>query len=81
VVSGFRPDPTTLTGGATLAKSVVIDEIYLTVRIPGDLPDSQAEDIRVTLTGDDFMDRLRRAIRVVVRVFPELTAVRVSLTR
>jgi hypothetical protein len=59
----------------------VIEELHLTIRVPNDLPDDEAEAVRRTLEGDDFMGRLRRAIRVVVRMFPELTAVRVSLTR
>ena len=62
-------------------KTVVIDEIHITVRVPGDLPDDAAEAVRETLAGDEFMSRLRRAVRVVVRAFPELNAVRVSLTR
>jgi hypothetical protein len=64
-----------------MAKSVVIDELHLTIRVPNDLPDDEAEAIRRMLARDDFMDRLRRAIRVVVRAFPELAVVRVSLTR
>ena len=64
-----------------MAKSVVIDELHLTIRVPSDLPDDEAEAIRRTLEGDDFMNQLRRAIRAVVRAFPELIAVRVSLTR
>ena len=64
-----------------MAKRVTIDEIHLTFRIPNDLPDDEAEAIRQTLEGDDFMDRLRRAVRVVVRAFPELAGVSVSLAR
>jgi hypothetical protein len=64
-----------------MAKSVVIDELHLTIRVPNDLPDDEAEAIRRTLEGDDFMDRLRRTIRVVFRAFPELAVVRLSLTR
>ena len=62
-------------------KTVVIDEIHLTFRIPNDLPDDAAEAVRETLAGDEFMARLRRAVRVVVREFPELNVVWVSLTR
>jgi len=63
---------------------VVIDEIHLTVRVPNDLPETEAEVIRRTLTGEVFMTRLRRAVRAALRAFPafpELTIVRVSLTR
>jgi hypothetical protein len=61
-------------------KTVVIDEIHLTLRIPNDLPDD-AEAIRQALAGDDFMGRLRRAVRTALRALPELTVVRASLTR
>jgi len=64
-----------------LAKSVVIDELHLTIRVPTDLPDDEAEAIRRTLEGDDFMNRLRRAVRATLRAVPELSTVRVSLTR
>lgn len=62
-------------------KTVVIDEIHITFRVPGDLPDDAVEAVREALAGDEFMSRLRRAVRVVVREFPELNVVRVSLTR
>ena len=62
-------------------RTVVIDEIHITFRVPGDLPEDAAEAVRETLAGDEFMSRLRRAVRVVVRAFPELNAARVSLTR
>ncbi len=62
-------------------KTVVIDEVHITVRVPGDLPDDAAEAVREALAGDEFMSRLRRAVRVVVREFPELNVVRVSLSR
>lgn len=64
-----------------MAKSRVIDELHLTLRVPTGLPDDAAEAVRETLAADEFMDRLRRAVRLVVRAFPELTAVRVSITR
>lgn len=62
-------------------KHVTIDEIHLICRIPADLPDDEAEAVRETLAGDEFMDRLRRAVRAALRAFPELSTVRVSLTR
>lgn len=64
-----------------MAKTVVIDELHVTVRIFNDLPDTQTEDIRRTLAGDEFTNRLRRAIRSVLRAYPELHVVRVSVTR
>lgn len=64
-----------------MAKSVTIDEIHLTLRVPSDLPDGAAEAILAILIGDDFMARLRRAVRTILRRFPELQDVRGSLTR
>ncbi len=62
-------------------KTVVIDELHLTVRIPSDLPDDEAEAVCEAIAGDEFMERLRRAVRAIVRAFPELNVVRVSLSR
>jgi hypothetical protein len=64
-----------------MAKSVTIDELHLTLRIPNDLPEDEAEAIRRTLASDDFMDRLRRAVRAALRAFPELSTVKASITR
>lgn len=64
-----------------MPKTVVIDELHLTVRVPADLPEADAEAVRRTLAGAEFMARLRRAVRLVVRASPELTRVRVTLTR
>lgn len=64
-----------------MAKTVILDELHLTLRVPNDLPDEEVEAIRRTLAGDDFMSRLRRAVRATLRAVPELSAVRASLTR
>jgi hypothetical protein len=64
-----------------VAKTVVIDEFHLTLRIPNDTPEETAEVVRRALAGEDFMIRLRRAVRAALRGFPELNVVRVALTR
>jgi hypothetical protein len=64
-----------------MAKTVVIDELHLTIRVLADLPDADAEVVRLVLAGAEFMTRLRRAVRDAVRAFPELATARVSLTR
>jgi hypothetical protein len=64
-----------------MAKHVIIDEIHLTLRAPKNLPDDEAQAVRTALVGEDFMVRLRRAVRAALRAFPELSAVRPSLTR
>jgi hypothetical protein len=65
----------------TEAASVLLDEIHLILRIPPDLPADEAEAVRKTVAGDEFLDRLRRAVLDAVHTFPELTAVHLSLTR
>jgi hypothetical protein len=64
-----------------MAKTVILDELHLTLRIPNDLPDDEVEALRQLLAGADFMSRLRRAVRAALRAVPELNAVRASLTR
>jgi hypothetical protein len=64
-----------------MAKGVVIDELHLTLRVPRDLPDDEAEGVREVLAGDEFLRRLRRAVRAALREFPELGTVSLSLTR
>ena len=64
-----------------MARTVVIDELHLTIRIPKNLPDDQAGAIRRTLDGADFTNRLRRAVQGVVRAFWELSAVSITLSR
>lgn len=63
------------------AESVLLDEIHLTLRVPSGLPDVEADAVRETVAGDEFLDRLRRAVYDAVHTFPELTAVHLSLTR
>ncbi|HET6575542.1 MAG TPA: hypothetical protein VFG68_18205 [Fimbriiglobus sp.] len=60
---------------------VVIDELIVTVTVPANLPDTEAAAVRRLLTGGRFMIRLRRAIRTVIEVFPDLVRVRVTLSR
>ncbi len=52
-----------------MAKTVVIDEIHVTIRVPNDLPEVQADEVHRVLTGEDFMNRLRRAVRAALRAF------------
>jgi len=64
-----------------MAKSVAADELHLTVRSPVDLPETEAEAVRKTLLNDAFLSVLKRAVRHAFRAFPELSAVRLTLTR
>lgn len=64
-----------------MAKTAVIDELHITVRIPIRLPAPDADAVRRTLLDVVFLTRLRTAVRTVIRGFPALAPVRVSLTR
>jgi 2'-5' RNA ligase len=64
-----------------MARTVVIDELHVTIRVPSDLSEVQADEVHRALTGEEFMNRLRRAVRAALRAFPELAVARVSLTR
>jgi hypothetical protein len=60
-----------------MARSVVIDEVHVTFRVPADL----AEEVRRALVGEEVMARLRRAVRAALGEFPELSAERAALSR
>lgn len=64
-----------------MPKTIVIDEMHLTVRIPADLPDPAAVAIHRILNDATFLARLRRAIRSEFREVPELVPCRVVLSR
>jgi len=64
-----------------MAGSVVIDEVHVAFRVPKDLPEGRVEEVSRTLAGDEFLRRLRRAVRGVVRDFGELSGVRASASR
>ena len=61
--------------------SVLIDEVHVTVRVPPDLPEAELRAVRRVLLGTPFTAGIRRAVRVLVRAFPDLAACRVSVTR
>ena len=63
-----------------MARTVVIDELHVTIRVPSDLYEVRADEVHRALTGEEFMNRLRRAVRAALRAFPELAVARVSLT-
>jgi len=64
-----------------MAKTVIIDELHVTLRVPANLPAARAAAAHRVLTGAAFTARLRRAVRAVVRAYAVLTPVRVALTR
>ena len=64
-----------------MPKAVVIDELFVTVRVPADLPEKEAGAVRETLSGDAFLDRLRAAILAAVQEFSALAPVAVTVSR
>lgn len=64
-----------------MSKTNLIDELHLTIRVPDDLPEDKLDAIRRTLSSDEFLDRLRRAVGETFRGFPELAPCRPSLSR
>lgn len=64
-----------------MANTVILDELLLTIRVPADLPAAEVDAIRAVLEGDDFLARLRRAVRAVLAAFPDLAPCRVTLSR
>lgn len=64
-----------------MAKTVLLDEWHLSVRIPVALPAPTVTAIRRTLNAKAFAAALRRAVLAVVRERPVLTPVRVIVTR
>ena len=64
-----------------MAKAVVLDEIYIPIRIPHNLPDDRVEKIRTVVNSDKFTRRLRRSVRAAFLSFVELRGVSVSFSR
>lgn len=64
-----------------MAATVIVDELHVTVRVPGGLPEAEAEAVRRVLRGDGFTDRLRAAVEAAVRAFPELAPIAVTVSR
>ena len=64
-----------------MATTVLLDELHLTIRGPGDWLEPATAAVRRTLAGVAFTDRLLAAVREVVQSFPELAAVQISIAR
>ena len=64
-----------------MAKFMQIDEIHLAIYVRHELADRESRAVRQTLLGVHFHNRLAQAVRAVVRRFPALGDVRVTITR
>ncbi len=64
-----------------MAKFILIDEFHLTVYAPRGRPVTEYDAVRRTLDDQGFQAAVRKALRTVVRQFPPLGKVRLTLTR
>ena len=64
-----------------MAKAILMDEIHLTVFAPRGLREEEYDAIRRILTDRCFRGDLRRTVGEVVRRYPVLRMIRVSVTR
>jgi hypothetical protein len=64
-----------------MARTVILDEIHLTIRVPRSLSNRQLEIVRLRLASTPFMTRLTRAIRAIVRTYPVLAPVSLTVSR
>jgi hypothetical protein len=64
-----------------MSRTVVLDEIHLTLTIPTDLKPRTVRAINRVLEAPDFLARVRSAIRAALAVSPILAALKVHLSR
>jgi hypothetical protein len=64
-----------------MSKTVVIDELHLTLRLPARLPEAQVKKARRILLGATFLARLRRTLRSLIGSYPQLTSLTVLVSR
>ncbi len=64
-----------------MAKTILIDEIHVSLFVRRDLPDAQGDAIRAALNRAIFLRQLRRTVQGVLRLHPALESLRVTVTR
>jgi hypothetical protein len=64
-----------------MSEYVLFDELHLTLRVPADLEESACQAIQRILESRFFQTALRRAVRQVVRQYPDLEPIRVRISR
>lgn len=62
-------------------KYLMIEQYHLTMRVPDDLPDEEAEAVRDALDSRSFIAKLRKALATFVAGHTSLTVVQVSVSR
>lgn len=63
-----------------MAKPIMMDQLHLTILAPRNLSKPEYMAIRRGLKSPRFSDQLRRAIRAVVRRFPSLAKIKITVT-
>lgn len=64
-----------------MARSVMLDEIHVTLHISNSLDSLTVQSIGRTLAGRDFLVRIRSAIRAALAEYPVLAVISVRLSR
>lgn len=64
-----------------MPRTVVLDELHLTFRIPAALPAAQVRAIRRVLNGKAFTATVRRAVIEEMKKYPTLKSVQVQVSR
>jgi hypothetical protein len=59
---------------------VLFEEFDLSIRVPADLDDAACDSIMQILESRRFRAELRRAVRKLVRQYPELALVRIRIS-
>jgi hypothetical protein len=59
---------------------VLLDELHLSIRVSTDLDDAACDAIRRILESRQFRSALRRAVRKVIRQYPELAPVQIRIS-
>jgi hypothetical protein len=63
-----------------MADYVLFDEHHVNIRVPTGLDDVACNAIRRILDSRRFLTALRRAIRQIVRLYPELAPLRIRIS-
>jgi hypothetical protein len=64
-----------------MPRSVLIEELHLSLFVPNSISESEVLTIRQDLWGRRFQARLGRTIRSALRQFPSMRCLRLTLSR
>ena len=61
-------------------RSILLEEFHVSLSAPGRLPDTRYVAMRRTVSSHAFRDQLRRALRDVLKNYPALKNVRLTVS-